>query len=71
MASNKAYLASVQQLLDVKLDPAKASNALRAMAKEYLEMDDNSGAFMIIEQVNDQWSFRDRFWKAWQRQAAS
>lgn len=69
MAANKAKLASVQKLLDVTLDPSKASAALRAQAQEYLEMDDNTGAFVIAEQVNDMWSFRDRFWKQVQRQS--
>lgn len=70
IASNKARLASIQQLLDVKLDPQRAAQALQAQAKAYLDLDDNSGAFMIIEQVNNDWSFRDRFWKQWQRQSA-
>lgn len=70
IASNKARLASIQQLLDVKIDPQRAAQALQAQAKAYLDLDDNSGAFMIIEQVNNDWSFRDRFWKQWQRQSA-
>lgn len=67
LASNKAKLASVIQLLDVKLDPSKAAQELRNQAKEYRDADDNSGAFMIIEQVNDVFSFRDRFWSQVQR----
>lgn len=70
IAANKARLASVMKLLDVTLDPSKAAKALQDQAKAYLDLDDNSGAFMIIEQVNDQWSFRDRWWKQWQRQSA-
>jgi hypothetical protein len=69
MAANKARLASVQKLLDVTLDPSKAAAALNKQAQAYLEMDDNTGAFFIIEQVNDMWSFRDRFWKQVQRQS--
>lgn len=69
IASNKSRLASVMQLLDVKLDPSKAASALRETAQAYLDQDDNSGAFVIIEQVNDPASFRDRFWKQWQRQS--
>lgn len=70
IASNKARLSSIMELLDVKLDPSKAAKALQEQAKMYLDMDDNSGAFVIIEQVNDQFSFRDRYWKQWQRQGA-
>lgn len=68
LASNRARLANVVQILDVKLDPSKASEALRDQAKNYREIDDDSGAIMIIEQVNDIFSFRDRFWKQVQRQ---
>ena len=70
MAARQAWPSAVTQLLDVKLNGKAASDALRAIAKDYLDLDDNSGAFMIIEQVNNDWSFRDRFWKQWQRQSA-
>lgn len=69
MAANSSKLASVIELLDVKLSPDKAAIALRAQANQYRDLDDNSGAFFIVEQVNDQWSFRDRFWKQVQRQS--
>jgi hypothetical protein len=69
LAANKARLASIKQLLDVRLDSSDASIQLRATAAEYREVDDNSGAFVIIEQVNDWPSFRDRFWKTVQRQS--
>ena len=69
IAGNKARLASVMQLLDVKLDASKASKALQDQAAAYIKLDEESGAFAIIEQVNDQFSFRDRFWKQWQRQS--
>ena len=70
MAANKSKLSSVMQLLDVKLDSSKAAAALQKQAQAYFDMDDNSGAFMIVEQVNDQFSFIDRFFKGWQRQTA-
>lgn len=70
LAANKARLASVKQLLDVRLDSSDAAIQLRATAKEYRDVDDDSGAFMIIEQVNDGFSFRDRFWKTVQRNSA-
>lgn len=71
LASNRARLAGVLKLLDVQLDLAKAATSLLAQANAYFEQDDNSGAFMIIEQVNNQFSFRDRYWKQWQRQTFS
>lgn len=70
LANNSARLASVTKLLDVSLNPAAAAKQLMAQAKELLDADDDSGSFMIIEQVNNDCSFRDRFWKQWQRQSA-
>ena len=70
IASDKARLSSVQQLLDVKLSPKEAAIQLRAQAAEYRSIDDNSGAFFIIEQCNTTWAFRDRFWSQVQRQQA-
>lgn len=70
LAANKAKLASVQQLLDVKLNPALAAKALQDQAAALRLADDNSGAFAIVEQVNDHWSFADRYWKTVQRQSA-
>lgn len=69
IASNKARISSITQLLDVKMDPSKASAALRAQAQEYRDVDDNSGAIMIIEQCSTTWSFIDRFWAQVQRQS--
>ncbi len=71
LAANKARLASIKQLLDVRLDSSDASIQLRETAKQYRDVDDNSGAFVIIEQVNDWASFRDRFWKTVQRQSGA
>ncbi len=68
LAANKSRLASIKQLLDVRLDSSDAAIQLRATAQEYRETDDDMGAFAIIEQVNDSFSFRDRFWKEVQRQ---
>jgi hypothetical protein len=69
IASNKARLASIKKLLDVQLDSSDAAIQLRATAAEYRTVDDDAGAFAIIEQVNNMWSFRDRFWKQVQRQS--
>ena len=70
IASNKARLASIKQLLDVKLDSSDAAIQLRAQADEYRTVEDNAGAFFIIEQCPNDWSFFDRFWKQVQRQQA-
>ena len=63
LASNKARLASVGQLLDVHLDAAKASQELRATAKALRDSERNSGAFAIAEQVPTQFAARERLWK--------
>jgi hypothetical protein len=70
VAANKSRLASIKQLLDVKLDSSDAAIQMRDTAEQYLDMDDNAGAFMIIEQCNDDFSFRDRFWKTVQRSSS-
>lgn len=70
LAANSSRLAGVIQLLDVKLSVDKAATALRDQANQYRTVDDESGAFVIIEQVTTDWSFRDRFWSQWQRSAS-
>lgn len=67
LAANKARLASIKQQLDIKLDASDASIQLRETAATYRQTDDDSGAFAIIEQVNDGWSFKDRWFKTFQR----
>src|SRR5580704_6477711 len=52
-ASNRARLASIKQLLDAKLDASDAAIQMRAQAQAYLDMDNESGAFVIIEMVQD------------------
>lgn len=69
LAANNARLSGMIQILDVKMDTKQAAQALRDQAKCYRETDDDAGAFMIIEQVNDDFSFRDRWWKQVQRQS--
>jgi hypothetical protein len=71
VAANKARLASIKKLLDVQLDSSDAAIQLRETAQQYLDMDDNAGAFAIIEMCNDYFSFRDRFWKQVQRQSGA
>jgi hypothetical protein len=67
LAANTSRLATIKQVLDVRLDSADAAIQLRATAAEYRQVEDESGAFAIIEQVNDAFSFRDRWWKQVQR----
>ena len=69
LAGNNSRLAAVTQLLDVKLSPALAAKALQDVAQSYLDMDDNSGAFAIFEQVNTIWTWRDRWVAQIQRQS--
>jgi hypothetical protein len=68
LAASRSRLASVIQMLDVKLNAKLAADALQESAQAYLDMDDNSGAFFIAEQVTTVWGFYDRFWSQWQRQ---
>jgi hypothetical protein len=71
LAANKSRLSSITQLLDVKLNPDKASSALRDQATQYRTVDDESGAFMVIEQCTTSFGFLDRFYKTVQRQAGA
>jgi len=68
MAANKAKLASIKKILDVQLDSSDAAKFLQAQAKAYRDLDDNSGAIFIIEQVQNEWSLYSRYWKQVQRQ---
>lgn len=71
LAANSARLASVTQILDVKLSPGTAAKSLKDQAQAWLDLDDNSGAFAIIEQVTDDASFQSRWFKQWQRLGVS
>ena len=68
LASNYARIALVSGVLDVKLN-GQAAKEMRATAAALREADDNSGAIIIAEQVNNSFSFRDRYWKTIQRQS--
>jgi len=67
LAANSSRLGGVIQILDVKLSVDKSAIALRDQAAQYRQVDDDNMAFVIIEQVQDEWSFRDRFWAQVQR----
>ena len=68
MAANKAKLSSIKRILDVQLDSSDAAKFLQAQAKEYRDLDDNSGAFVIIEQVNNEATLYQRYWNQVARQ---
>ncbi len=68
LANNKARLAGAIELLDVKIDLGAAQKALHDQAQCMRDTEDNSGAFVLVEQTNTVFAFRDRFWKEWQRQ---
>lgn len=67
LAGNAARLAGVLQLLDVKLDQSKASDALRAQANDYRQREIDRGSFAIAEQVTTQFQARERVWAQWLR----
>jgi hypothetical protein len=66
LAANRSRFSPITQLLDVKLDASKVADALRTQAQIYRDEDD-AGAFVVIEQVNNDWAYRDRFWRQIQR----
>lgn len=71
IAADKARLANALRLLDVQVNTQDAAQELRLQADNYDEVDDNAGAFAIIERCSDDFSFRDRFWYSWMRQSAN
>ncbi len=70
LASNRARLGGVTKLLDVTLSLGAVAKSLHDQANCWRELDDNSGAFVMIEQTNTTFGFLDRFWKQVQRQNA-
>ncbi len=71
LAANTARLSGILQILDVKLSMKDATAGLQKQAATWLELDDNTGAFAIIEQVQfgDDASLKDRFWREVQRRS--
>jgi hypothetical protein len=67
LASMKARL-SITGLLDAKADFQAASKQLHAQAEAWRQVEDNAGAFVIIESAQTSWGFLDRFWRQVQRQ---
>lgn len=66
LASNQARISILSSLLDAKLN-AGATRDMMAQAAALRKADDESGSFVIIEQVNDYFSFVDRYWRTVQR----
>ncbi len=69
LASSKARLL-VSKLLDATITPAQTAKALHDQAQAWRDVEDNSGAFMIIESCHTSFGFLDRFYKVIQRQNA-
>ena len=67
LAGMKARLAGILQLLDVKMDLGKASDALRAQAQDYRQREEDRGNFAIAEQVVNEFTCRERTIAQWLR----
>jgi len=63
LASNRARLVAALEVLDIRIDPSKAASELRAVAEAHRNAERNSGAFAIVEMVEDSFSARERVWK--------
>jgi hypothetical protein len=59
--TNHSFRVKTQNVKDVV-------GALQSTAQRYLDMDDNSGAFVFAEQCTTVWGFIDRYWNQVQRQ---
>jgi hypothetical protein len=72
LASARSRLVSaVTKLLDVTIDAgaiSRTASSLRDQAARFREIDDDAGAFVIIEQCRTCFSFEDRYWRQVQRQ---
>lgn len=74
IASNEAQVLKVIRILDLQTDGAKLSTELRARAADLRTqaddaLDSDDGGFEIAELVVDDFSYRDRIWKQFQREA--
>ena len=63
IASNKARLAAISQILDVKLGHDAAAAALHTQAEAYRDTERNGGHFAIAEMVVDAFTTRERVYK--------
>jgi len=67
LASNKARLGAIRQMLGTTFDFAVVAKTLHEQAAAWREVEDNCGAFAIIEQTHTTFAFRDRYFKEIQR----
>jgi hypothetical protein len=63
LAGFKSRLAAQLKVLDIELNVTDAARELRATAKEYRDIEDNSGAFAIVEMVPNDFAAYERVWK--------
>ena len=63
LSANKARLAAQLKVLDIEMNVQVAAQELRATAKEYRDIEDNSGAFAIVEMVPNNYAAYERVWK--------
>ncbi len=63
LASNKARLASILNVLDVKIDASSAATLLREQAQALRDTENNNGSFAIAEMVPNNFAARERVWK--------
>ncbi len=63
LAANKARLATISGLLDVKLSADRAADALNKTAQQYIDDEASAGFFSVAEMVNNNFSMRERLWK--------
>ncbi len=68
LAANKARLSAALEVLDIKIDPSKAAQALQKQAAYLREVESESGFFAIAETVYDPFTWRSRVWNEWLRQ---
>lgn len=62
LAANRSRLATVVQILDVRLAPDKAAASLRDQAQALIDQEANAGYFAVAEMVVDQFSMRERLY---------
>jgi hypothetical protein len=67
LAANKARLAGTLKVLDIQIGLDTAAKALQDQAKLLRTVDDEAASFAIVEQVFDQFGWRERVWKQWLR----
>jgi hypothetical protein len=67
IAGNRARQGAVSQVFDIRIEPGQVDAALRAQAKQWREIDDDSGAIAIIEQCHTEAGWLQRMLSEAQR----